>query len=142
MIGDAHRLEHPGIADELDQLLTFVRPVQAGRDDHVDAIPRHARSKQCLDQRPQKEMIGNRPGDVADQNTSRALAVRVLEQWRHADRLFQAGEHRASRVVEHGHRMLLDEMGLAVGRRIDGKSALAIEQVDGHGASCGSTLHS
>ena len=42
---DAHRFEDPRVADDLGELLAFVRPMQARGDEHGDAFARHARRR-------------------------------------------------------------------------------------------------
>ena len=39
---DLHRVEHPRIADHFGELRALVRPMEAGRDQHGDALARHA----------------------------------------------------------------------------------------------------
>ena len=50
VVYDPDLLQHPGVAHELGQLLALVRAVQAGGDEHGDALARHARLDQGADQ--------------------------------------------------------------------------------------------
>ncbi len=68
MIHDCDRFQHPGIANQGIQFFALIGPVQPCCDQHGNAIGRDAGSHQRTDHRLQKQCIGNRPGEVANQD--------------------------------------------------------------------------
>ena len=49
MVFDTDLGQHPGVADQLGKLLTLVRPMQPGRDQHSDPVQRNAFRDHGLD---------------------------------------------------------------------------------------------
>ena len=132
MVLDAHRFQHPGVADQLGQLRTFIRPVQPGGHQHRDLRGRDPGRHQSTDHRLQEECVRHRAGDVADQDAGARLATRELFQRRAADRRRQgAVDHRRCRR-RHGERRLADHgRPSAVGHR-DPEQRLSVGQIDLH----------
>ena len=94
MVFDAHRVEDPRVPNELGKLCTLVGPVQPGRDEHGDALARHAGGEEAFDQRAQEQVIRHRPRDIADQDARALSAPRQLGVGRGSDRRGQRGAHR------------------------------------------------
>ena len=130
MILDAHGLEHPWVADDCGELLALVRPMQAGRDQDDDLLARHARREHALDQRPQEQMVGDRPRDVADQDAGALAAAHQRVVGRRADRLRQRVAHGTLRIGQLGHRALADDGRARMRRQPDLQSGLTVAEMD------------
>ena len=111
VILDAHRVEHPGVADDFGQLRALVRPMQAGRDQHGDALARHPGREHALDQRPQEQVIRDRPRDVADQDAGALATAHQRAVRRRPDRARQRVAHGRLRIGQLRHRPLADHGG-------------------------------
>ena len=113
-------------ADEFDQLVPQIGPVQAGRDQDQDVLSRNARLFKRGQNLTQQEFVGDRPRDVADEDAGGLLAAGQLDQRRRADgfgqsrrqRLFRLGQRRdgtqGERSDEIGFRDFHFEARLAV----------------------------
>ena len=130
VILDAHRVEHPRIADDFGELRALVRPMEARRDQHGDAFARHAAGEQALDQRPQEQVVGNRPRDVADEDARAPLAAHQRLVRGCADRPRQRIAHRGPRIRQLHHRPLADHRRARVPRQPDVHFRLAVENAD------------
>ena len=86
---------------------------------------------QALDQRPQEQVVGDRPRDVADEDAG-ALACRApaSSYGGRADRPRQRIAHRGPRIGQLGHRPLADHRRARVPRQPDVHLRLAVENAD------------
>jgi len=63
------------LADELCEFLALVRAMQAGRNQHVDPVQRNAVLGHGFDHGPEKQVIGDGPRDIADEDACTAAAA-------------------------------------------------------------------
>src|SRR5208283_995512 len=83
MVLDLRRVEHPGVADQLIELRSKVRPMQAGGDQHPKGFRWNAGLEQGLDQWTKKEAIWYRPRNVADGDGSTSCSPGQLLERSH-----------------------------------------------------------
>ena len=132
MVGDRHRLQHPGITNQFGKFLALIRPVKTSRHQNRDAGSREARFEQGLDHRAEKHMIGNRPRNVANEDASRLLAFCKFDQRRRANRLSESRPNRSVRRRQHRHRRFADHADIEIIRKVERQPLLAVIQIDPH----------
>ncbi len=130
VILDAHRLLHPGVAEDFGELRALVRPMQAGRNQHGDAFARHAGLEHALDQRAQEQVIRDRSRDVADQDARALPSAGERAVRRRSDRARERVAHRRPGIGQLRHRSLADHGRPRARRQPDLHPGLAVEDVD------------
>ncbi len=106
MILDTDIPKYPVVADQFGEFRTLVRPMQAGRDEYGDRVARNPGGHHDLDHRPQEQMVGNRTGDVADQDAGAPAPTREFIQRQAADRVVEGGKDCARLIRQLGERTL------------------------------------
>ena len=129
MVLDPDVVHDPAGADQLLELGTLVRPVQAGRDQDGDRIGLEPGRQQPLDQGRQEQAVRHRPGDVADQDAGAPLGARELGQRRRPDRAREGCPDRALGVREHRHRPLADQAQIEARGQVDRKPPSIVVQL-------------
>ncbi len=130
VILDAHVLQNPGVAHELGELVAEIGPVQTRRDEHRDAIPRHARRNNGFDHRAQEQAIGDRPRDVADEDAGARPVPGELRKRPRADGLGEGSRNRRPRIGKLRQRTLANDGRPRRGGQRQRQMAASIGQCD------------
>ncbi len=136
----AHVLEHPGVADQLGQLVTQVGPVQAGGHQDGDGGERDPCGDDRLDQRPQEQPVRHRAGDVADEDADAPPTPGQLGKRWGPHRMGQRVADRSLGIPQRRQRSLSDDGRLAAGRQGHLEPPAAVGQGDllpDHGRGAG-----
>mgnify|MGYP000688354516 CR=1 FL=1 len=82
VVGDGNGSQNAFGTDDLAQLIPFSGPMQAGCDQDQDVLPPDARGEDLLDERRQQSGMGDRAGDVTDQDAGRfAFPGQLSKRW-------------------------------------------------------------
>lgn len=125
-----HGGEDPRIPDYLRQLLPEVRTMQPGRHEDTDLLGRNAPREHALDQRPQEQMVGNGPSDIADQDAGAATAANQLIEGEATQRFRECVFDGRVRVWQPGQRRLGNHSGARTGGQRDAQAFAAVQHVN------------
>ncbi len=100
MILDPERAVDLVIADQLSEFFTLVGSVQAGGHQDEDILFVDPLVQQRVEQGRQQQTVGNRSGNVTDQDAGRFFAFGQLGQGGAADRFEQGPPDRAVDVFQ------------------------------------------
>src|SRR5208282_3254358 len=132
MVLDLRRVEHPGVADQLIELRSKVRPMQAGGDQHPKGFRWNAGLEQGLDQWTKKEAIWYRPRNVADGDGSTSCSPGQLLERSHADRILNRLSNGGTRVCQGRHSRLTDHRYVDIVRQFERQFLVAVDKFRQH----------
>ena len=127
---DSNPRHDPGVAHQFGKFFANVWPMQAGRDQNDDAVERNARGDQGFDHRPQEEMVGHGPRDVANQNAGALAPTGEFSQRRGIDRLRQRASNRRCGIDDFVELSLGDHGDFRFGGHAQRKMAAAVGNGD------------
>ena len=127
---DSNPRHDPGVAHQFGKFFANVWPMQAGRDQNNDAVERNARGDHGFDDRPQEEMVGHGPRDVANQDAGAFAAASEFSQRRGVDRLRQRASNRRCGIDDFVELSLGDHGDFSFGGHAQRKMAAAVGNGD------------
>jgi len=133
VIFDADGGKHPGVADEFDQFIAFIGTMKTCGHQDADAFRRDARFEQVFNHWPEKEMVGNGPGDVADENAGAAPSLGKGFEGACSNGVVKSLPDGGARILELRQGILADYRGMGIGGQMHGQVTLAKGNLDGLG---------
>ena len=127
---DSNPRHDPGVAHQFGKFFANVWPMQAGRDQNNDAVERNARGDQGFDDRPQEEMVGHGPRDVANQDAGAFAPTGEFNQRRGMGRLRQRASNRRCGIDDLVELSLGDHGDFRFGGHAQRKMAAAVGNGD------------
>ena len=130
MVLDANPLHDPRVANHFGKLLANVRAMQAGRDQNDNALERNARGDERFNHRPQEEMVGHRPRDVANEDAGALASPGEVGQRRRGDRLQQCMSNGGCGISDFFQLALGDQGDVRIRGHVQLKLSAAVQKAD------------